>query len=59
MCSPSFVLIDAGQRVLGLPARDFFRVLNVGEIDHAHRARCVVGQINIVTVNERAVNAAA
>src|SRR5215217_255603 len=48
----------AGKRILGLPSCYFLRVLNVFEIDHAHRAGCVIGEINISVVNECAMNAA-
>ena len=59
--SDLFAFLRADRRRLadlGLPARDFFRVLHVREIDHSHRAGCIVGEVNVVIIDERAMNAA-
>src|SRR6185503_2958346 len=53
----AFFGFDRGGHLrLGLPARDLFRVLHVLEIDHAHRTRRIVCQVNVMTVDERTVN---
>ena len=44
-------------RTLGLPARDFLRILYACKIDHAHRPSGVIRQVNVMFVDECAVHA--
>src|SRR5271167_2190865 len=48
-----------GGGILRLPARDFFRMFHILKINHAHRARGIVGEIHVVTIDVGAVHAAA
>src|SRR6185295_359288 len=41
-----------------LPARYFFRMLHIGEINHAHGTRGVIRQVHIMTLDKRAMHAA-
>src|ERR1700730_16652335 len=55
----AFLGTNRGSRwILSLPAGDFLRVLYVTKIDYTHRSRRVIGQVNVVTVDKRAVHAA-
>src|ERR1051325_12007460 len=57
-CFPFLRADGCSKRILSLPACYFFRVLDVGEIDHAQRARSVIGEVNVMLIDKRAMNAA-
>src|SRR5215216_3596676 len=57
-CFPFVCADGCSKRILSLPARYFFRVLDVREIDHAQRAGRVIGEVNVVLVDKRTMNAA-
>ena len=42
-----------GHRILNLPPRDLFGVLDVGEVDHSHRPGRIVSQVHVMAIDER------